>query len=106
MSFKIGDRVLVFDSRWFVDDVSTPLSMTMRPAVIVGLFHCKCHGSPDCKGENCASVRFDGEEHESRGHFLSGLARPCFGCDKPVFPGQEGWEGQEGTVYCRKCPGD
>jgi len=30
-----GDRVLVFDPQLFRDDVTTPLSYTMRPAVVL-----------------------------------------------------------------------
>jgi hypothetical protein len=30
-----GDRVLVFDPRRYINDVKTPLSMTMRPATVV-----------------------------------------------------------------------
>ncbi len=33
-----NDRVLVFDSRLYKDDVSTPLSMTMKPATIVNRY--------------------------------------------------------------------
>ena len=32
---KPGDRVMVFDHLLFVDDVTTPLSYTMRSAIIV-----------------------------------------------------------------------
>jgi signal peptidase I len=30
-----GDRVVVFDPRLYVDDVRTPLSYTMRPAIVM-----------------------------------------------------------------------
>lgn len=33
-----GDRVMVFDSRLYVNDVITPLSMTMKPATIVSRY--------------------------------------------------------------------
>src|SRR5260221_7047258 len=33
-----GDRVMVFDSRAYKDDISTPLSITMKPATIVSRY--------------------------------------------------------------------
>lgn len=33
-----GDKVMVFDSRLYVDDVITPLSVTMKPATIVSRY--------------------------------------------------------------------
>src|ERR1700733_10434767 len=33
--FKEGDRVMVFDHRLYKDDVTTPISMTVKPATVV-----------------------------------------------------------------------
>jgi hypothetical protein len=30
-----GDRVLIFDPRRYIDDLETPLSATMRPAIVL-----------------------------------------------------------------------
>jgi len=35
--YSIGEKVKVFDNRFYKDDVSTPISVTMRPAVIVDI---------------------------------------------------------------------
>ena len=37
MKLSVGDRVRVFDPTLYVDDESTPPSVTMRPATVVGV---------------------------------------------------------------------
>ena len=74
--FKPGDRVKVFDMLLFVDDVTTPLSLTMQPATVI-------HGNytdPKRRGddEEMIDVRFDREDRrikESHGHFAWGVER-------------------------------
>lgn len=69
-----GRRAKVFDSLLFKDDVSTPLSMTMRPATIV------CHygyrqttfagEAVDWIYSDCVDVVFDHRpDRISHGHF-------------------------------------
>jgi hypothetical protein len=74
-----GDRVKVFDHRLFVDDIKTPLFMTMQPATVV-----RRYGIPDKKYPICGislgpypdvvDVVFDREpDRESKGHFTNGV---------------------------------
>jgi hypothetical protein len=62
-----GDRVIVFDTRLYVDDRTTPLTHTMRPATVLrryGFRSDRFGVYPDC-----VDVRFDHRPEESRGHF-------------------------------------
>lgn len=72
-----GRRALVFDSLLFVDDVKTPLSMTMKPARIVcnyGYRQTTFAGEPvDWKYPDCVDVVFDHRPGLSRGHFTKGI---------------------------------
>lgn len=69
-----GTRLKVFDSRLFKDDVSTPLSLTMRNAAVVRWYgECaKTYG--DVVLGPCPSlmdVVFDGETRVSKSHITS-----------------------------------
>lgn len=44
---NIGDRIKVFDDRLFKDDVSTPLSETMRPCKVIRIYGSKTEAYPD-----------------------------------------------------------
>lgn len=35
MEIEINSRVMIFDSRRYIDDVKTPLAITMQPATVV-----------------------------------------------------------------------
>ena len=68
-----GDRVMVFDHRLYRYDVSTPISMTMKPATIV----CR-YGMRDgyWTWEDLCDVIFDHRPGElSKAHFTSGVKR-------------------------------
>lgn len=60
---KVGHKVWVFDHRLWVDDVKTPLSVTMQKATIVKIHHSK-HGA------EVADVVFDYREGVSKSHFI------------------------------------
>ena len=68
-----GTRVLVFDGRLFKDDVSTPLSQTMRSATVKQWYSLWGGGSSPSShivDENLIDVEFDHRAGEvSRGHF-------------------------------------
>ena len=66
-----GDRVLVFDHTLFKDDVTTPLSFTIRPATIIRRYGRKTRYSGDESDTlypDLIDVDFD-HRGESRGHF-------------------------------------
>jgi len=63
-------RLLVFDPRRFIDDVTTPLSTTMRPATIVAWYGMK---TSVASYPSLIDVVFDGETEVSCGHFTSGV---------------------------------
>lgn len=66
-SDRIGKRVKVFDHLLFKDDISTPLSYTMRSATIVNIRR-------DYDDREVADVLFDHRpEWISRGHFTWGI---------------------------------
>lgn len=72
-SFYPGDRVMVFDSLLFEDDVSTPLSYTVRPATVV-----RHYGMRTRYGiyPSCIDVVFDHRrDRVSHGHFTSCVER-------------------------------
>ena len=71
-----GDRVMVFDARLFVDDVKTPLSMTMQPATVLRRYGFRSIPIPSCDlpswiYEDVVDVKFDRDGRESKGHFTS-----------------------------------
>lgn len=60
-------RAMVFDPHLFVDDKSTPISYTIRPATIVKYRY-------DSFGRKLADVIFDHRpEDVSHGHFVDGI---------------------------------
>jgi|HubBroStandDraft_2_1064218.scaffolds.fasta_scaffold868868_1 hypothetical protein len=64
------DRVLVFDHRLFKDDVSTPISYTMKPATVVRRYGIKHN---DMIYPDLIDVVFDHRpETVSVSHFTSG----------------------------------
>jgi len=68
---KIGDRVMVFDYRLFVDDKKTPLSFTVRPATITRI------DLTTRPNEPMVDVHFDHHSVEqiSHGHFVWGIKK-------------------------------
>lgn len=70
MAIVHGSRVMVFDHRLFVDDRSTPLTVTMQPATVTCRygFESRFGRYPDC-----IDVVFDHDGQESRGHFTDGV---------------------------------
>lgn len=76
-TFYPGTRVLVFDATLFVDDKSTPLSHTVRPATVVCWYGCRA--SEVLGGYQYPSlidVQFDHRPQAiSRGHFTDAVRR-------------------------------
>lgn len=66
-----GDRVLVYDYRGFKNDVETPRSVLIRPAVVVCRYgYITDYGSGPCRYPDLLDVVFDHRPGEvSRGHF-------------------------------------
>lgn len=69
-----GDRVMVFDNTLFVNDVLTPLSVTMKPATVVRRYGQKvlysiCEDKPWVYPD-LIDVEFD-HRGFSRGHFTN-----------------------------------
>ena len=62
---QIGDEVLVFDRTLYRDDLTTPLTVTLKEATIV-----KVYGVGTDK---TADVRFHHNNRISKGHFLWGI---------------------------------
>lgn len=67
-SFVPGDKVSVFDPRLFVDDIKTPLSLTMQPATVLCLYR-----TNDGWRDLVMDVRFDRDGYESVCHFAWGM---------------------------------
>lgn len=69
-----GSRVLVFDHLLFVDDKSTPISVTMKPAIVLRRYGRRCHPA---LGNWCypdlVDVQFDHRPNESHCHFTEGV---------------------------------
>ena len=65
-TLKTGDKVLVFDPRKYVDDCSTPLSVTMCAATVLDILK-------DKEGSDVADVRFDYDGRISCSHFVWGI---------------------------------
>lgn len=72
-----GSRVMVFDHLLFKDDVSTPLSFTMRPATVICRYGQKINESytngNDWIYEDMVDVQFDhwNPGRISKGHFTN-----------------------------------
>jgi hypothetical protein len=75
-----GDRCVVFDSRLFVDDKTTPLSVTLRPATVLRRYSAQRidfdRGGYLNEWVDLVDVAFDHSSVVSRGHFTTGV-RPC-----------------------------
>ena len=68
MSIKVGSRVKVFDHRLYRDDISTPLSETMKEATIVKIYQ---EAGKLKFSRPVADVIFDYRPDEiSQGHFV------------------------------------
>lgn len=65
--FGIGVRCLAFDHRIYVDDKTTPLSMTMQPGTVVN------RSVEERRGRLLADVLFDSDPRVSKGHFVDCL---------------------------------
>ncbi len=70
-----GDRVMAFDPFLFKDDVSTPLSYTVRPATVVARYGYKTsYDGVECIYDDLVDVQFDHRpEQISHGHFTRGV---------------------------------
>jgi len=77
VAFVEGDRVLMFDGSLYVDDVKTPLYVTMKAATVIRHYGRKkipgCDWSWD--EPSLIDVRFDHDGRLSRGHFTGGVSR-------------------------------
>lgn len=70
-----GDRVLAFDSTLYGDDVSTPASVTIRPATVLARYGTKSERFG--RYPDLVDLLFDHRpERPSAGHFTERL-RPC-----------------------------
>lgn len=71
-----GTRVEVFDHSLFKDDVSTPLSFTRRPGIVVCRYGKRSHpclGTPGWVYPDLIDVLFDHRPNRiSEGHFTEG----------------------------------
>lgn len=65
--FGIGARCLAFNDRIYVDDKTTPLSMTMQPGAVVN------RRTEERHGRLLADVIFDSDPRVSKGHFVGCL---------------------------------
>ena len=83
MNYLPGTRLKVFDSRRFIDDVSTPLSMTMRPATVMRWYGAlaRTYGDDLVLGpyQSLIDVKFDGERQISHGHITNDWDEPLRG---------------------------
>ena len=69
MNLKKGDRVKVFDSKLYVNDKSTPPSVTFKPATVLSV-----HRNVNCDQETLVDVEFDHRLGEiSKCHFVWGV---------------------------------
>jgi len=65
--FGIGARCLAFNHRIYVEDKTTPLSMTMQPGTVVN------RRIEERYGRLLADVLFDSDPRVSKGHFVDRL---------------------------------
>jgi hypothetical protein len=66
----VGKDYWVFDSRLFVDDKSTPLSVTMQRATVMKKYLYKNKGEPNSCLDLVFDVRFYRDGKISKAHFL------------------------------------
>jgi hypothetical protein len=71
-TFYPGTKVLVFDSRLFVDDIRTPLKTTMQEATVLRWYGKRpgrmITGPPY---DSLIDIRFHRDQRISRGHFTA-----------------------------------
>jgi len=68
-----GTKVKVFDHTLFKDDISTPLSFTMRDAIVLRRYGCiSTFGG---KYSDLVDVKFLHNNRESKGHFTDFIRR-------------------------------
>lgn len=77
LAFWPGSRVTVFDARRFRDDVTTPPSVTMRPATVTAWYG-KRSQRYGWTYDSLIDVRFDGDEADSRARFTD-FVKPLAG---------------------------
>lgn len=63
----IGERCLAFNHRIYVDDKTTPISITMQPGTVVN------RRTEERSGRLLADVLFDSDPRISKGHFVDRL---------------------------------
>jgi hypothetical protein len=61
--FGVGSRCVAFNGRAYIDDKTTPPSMTMQPGTVTAVW------SEKCEGRILVDIQFDGDPKISRGHF-------------------------------------
>lgn len=66
---KVGDKVMVFDSRLFRDDKSTPSEMTHKLATVLKIYKTYKYN------EDIVDVRFYYDDSISKGHFVWGIEK-------------------------------
>ncbi len=73
-TFYPGTRVMAFDYQIYIDDVRTPISMTVKPATVMCWF-----GERSCMGwtnGDLVDLQFDHRpEKISRSHFADGVEK-------------------------------
>ena len=66
---KKGSRIKLFDFRLFIDDKTTPPSMTFKPATVI-----KRHPNAHHEEDTLVDVKFDHRPDEiSKCHFIWGI---------------------------------
>lgn len=65
--FKPGDRVMVYDYRFFVDDISTPPSSCIKSATVIRWYGYRSERFGEYP--SLIDVQFDHEDFVSHGHF-------------------------------------
>lgn len=70
-----GDRVLVFDSRRYIGDVETPLSITMRPATVIRRYGSWWfYNGERCIYPDLVDIQWEGSSI-SEAHFTEGVEK-------------------------------
>jgi len=70
-----GTRVMVFDGTLFKDDRSTPLSHTVRPAVVICRYGKDSSDIGLGKYPDLVDILFDHRPNISYGHFTNGVIK-------------------------------
>ena len=76
--FGIGARCRTFNHRIYVDDKTTPLSMTMQPGTVVN------RRVEERYGRLLADVLFESDPRISKGHFVKCLKSLANDQEKPT----------------------